>query len=244
MRVFGIDPGSERTGYGCIETDGSRHRIIACGAVSPPLASSFSDKLFEIHRALLALLTQYQSEAVAIENIFHAVNVRSALKLGHARGVAMLAAAQAGLSVAEYTPTEDQACRRRLRTCGEAPGSAHGEATAWLGGGSIAPRRRRRARGGYLPRAFSDGGSRRGSRRSGPPGGSWDRGKQGDELAPRSPRTAVIAHLLGRLSEKHPNRIVIDVHGVGYDVAVPLSTFYGLGDEGSDVSLARPYPRP
>ena len=106
MRVFGIDPGSERTGYGCIETDGSRHRIIACGAVSPPLASSFSDKLFEIHRDLLALLTQYQSEAVAIENIFHAVNVRSALKLGHARGVAMLAAAQAGLSVAEYTPTE------------------------------------------------------------------------------------------------------------------------------------------
>ena len=47
----------------------------------------------------------------------------------------------------------------------------------------------------------------------------------------------MIAHLLGRLSEKHPNRIVIDVHGVGYDVAVPLSTFYGLGDEGSDVSL-------
>ena len=61
--------------------------------------------------------------------------------------------------------------------------------------------------------------------------------KQGHELAPLPPRTAVIAYLRGRLSAKQPNRIVIDVNGVGYDVSVPLSTFYGLGDEGSDVAL-------
>jgi crossover junction endodeoxyribonuclease RuvC len=106
VRVFGIDPGSERTGYGCVETDGSRHRIITCGAVSTPAAASFSEKLFEIHRRLVELLVECQPESVAIENIFYAANARSALKLGHARGVAMLAAAQAGLPVFEYTPAE------------------------------------------------------------------------------------------------------------------------------------------
>jgi crossover junction endodeoxyribonuclease RuvC len=104
--VFGIDPGSERTGYGCLETDGSRHRIVMCGAVGAPRSASFSDKLFEIHRRLVELLAECRADSVAIENIFYAANVRSALKLGHARGVAMLAAAQAGLTVSEYTPAE------------------------------------------------------------------------------------------------------------------------------------------
>jgi crossover junction endodeoxyribonuclease RuvC len=106
VRVFGIDPGSERTGYGCVETDGSRHRIVTCGAVSTAVSASFSDKLFEIHRRLVELLAECRPDSVAIENIFYAANVRSALKLGHARGVAMLAAAQAGLEVVEYTPAE------------------------------------------------------------------------------------------------------------------------------------------
>jgi crossover junction endodeoxyribonuclease RuvC len=106
VRVFGIDPGSERTGYGCIETDGSRHRIVMCGAVGAPASASFSEKLFEIHRRLGELLATCRADSVAIENIFYAANVRSALKLGHARGVAMLAAAQAGLTVVEYTPAE------------------------------------------------------------------------------------------------------------------------------------------
>ena len=106
MRVFGIDPGSERTGYGCVETDGSRHRIVMCGAIGAPASASFSDKLFEIHRRLVELLAECRVDSVAIENIFYAANVRSALKLGHARGVAMLAAAQAGLTVVEYTPAE------------------------------------------------------------------------------------------------------------------------------------------
>jgi crossover junction endodeoxyribonuclease RuvC len=106
VRVFGIDPGSERTGYGCIETDGSRHRIVTCGAVAAPASAPFSDKLCEIHRRLADLLAEHRPESVAIENIFYAANVRSALKLGHARGVAMLAAAQAGVVVVEYTPAE------------------------------------------------------------------------------------------------------------------------------------------
>jgi crossover junction endodeoxyribonuclease RuvC len=106
VRIFGIDPGSERTGYGCVETDGSRHRMVACGAISVPASAAFPDRLHIIHSRLAALLLQHRPDAVALENVFFAANVRSALKLGHARGVAMLAAVEAGVIVAEYTPAE------------------------------------------------------------------------------------------------------------------------------------------
>jgi crossover junction endodeoxyribonuclease RuvC len=106
VRVFGIDPGCERTGYGCVETDGSRHRIVMCGAISSPALASFPDKLQRIHSQLTLLLEKCQPASVAIENLFFSVNVRSALKLGHARGVAMLAAVEAGVPVFEYTPAE------------------------------------------------------------------------------------------------------------------------------------------
>ena len=106
MRIFGIDPGADRTGYGCVETDGTRHRIVTCGAIATPASASFPDKLLQIHRRLAELLRECTPEAVAIENLFFAANVRSALKLGHARGVAVLAAVEAGVAVVEYTPAE------------------------------------------------------------------------------------------------------------------------------------------
>src|SRR6185503_6197049 len=106
VRVFGIDPGCERTGYGCVETDGSRHRIVTCGAITALPLASFPEKLLQIHARLAALIAECRPDCVAIENLFHAVNVRTALKLGHARGVAMLAAVEAGLPVMEYTPAE------------------------------------------------------------------------------------------------------------------------------------------
>ena len=88
VRIFGIDPGSDRTGYGCVDTDGSRHRLVVCGAISTPAPRSFPDRLLAIHAGLAALLARVRPDCVAVENIFHARNVRSALKLGHARGVA------------------------------------------------------------------------------------------------------------------------------------------------------------
>jgi len=106
VRVFGIDPGCERTGYGCVETDGSRHRIVVCGAITAQANEPFPDKLQRIHHELRSLLAECQPASVAIENLFFSVNVRSALKLGHARGVAMLAAVEAGVPVFEYTPAE------------------------------------------------------------------------------------------------------------------------------------------
>ena len=106
MRIFGIDPGSERTGYGCVETDGRRHHLVACGAITALAGDPFPQRLARIHRELAALLASCKPDCVAVENLFHATNARSALKLGHARGVAILAAVEAGCEVVEYTPAE------------------------------------------------------------------------------------------------------------------------------------------
>jgi len=106
VRIFGIDPGSVRTGYGCVETDGTRHRLVTCGVLAAPAGSALPDKLRAIHDGLARLLKSSSADCVAIENLFHAKNVRSALVLGHARGVAVLAAVEAGLPLVEYTPAE------------------------------------------------------------------------------------------------------------------------------------------
>lgn len=106
MRVFGIDPGSQRTGYGCVDSDGRRHRLVLCGAVRAGDAATFPEQLSRIYRELSAHIAAQRPDFVVIESIFHAVNARSALKLGHARGVAMLAATEAGVTVVEYTPAE------------------------------------------------------------------------------------------------------------------------------------------
>jgi crossover junction endodeoxyribonuclease RuvC len=106
VKIVGIDPGSERTGYGCVETDGRRHRLITCGAITSAAGDAFPDRLAHMYRELSALLARTRPECVAVEGVFHAVNPRSALKLGHARGVALLAAVEAGCTVVEYTPAE------------------------------------------------------------------------------------------------------------------------------------------
>jgi crossover junction endodeoxyribonuclease RuvC len=106
VKIFGIDPGSARTGYGCVATDGSRHRMVLCGAISALPRATFPEKLLQIHDRLSSLLVECRPDCVAIEHLFFAANVQSALKLGHARGVAMLAAVEAGLPVIEYTPTQ------------------------------------------------------------------------------------------------------------------------------------------
>ena len=106
MRIFGIDPGSVRTGYGCVETNGTRHALVVCGALSAPAGASLPDRLHSIHSGLTRLLHSSKPDCVVIENLFHARNVKSALVLGHARGVAVLAAVEAGLPLVEYTPAE------------------------------------------------------------------------------------------------------------------------------------------
>ena len=107
MRVFGIDPGSERTGYGCVETDGRRHRLVTCGAIAASAGDSFpAPPRPNPSRACQRDYPSASLSCVVVENLFYATNARSALKLGHARGVAILAAVEAGCEVLEYTPAE------------------------------------------------------------------------------------------------------------------------------------------
>jgi len=106
MRILGIDPGSDSTGYGLIESDGSRHTAVLYGAVKTQPGKAFSERLLTIHTRLCEILAQAQADVLAIEEVFYATNVQSALKLGHARGVALLAAAQRGIPVFEYSPLE------------------------------------------------------------------------------------------------------------------------------------------
>jgi crossover junction endodeoxyribonuclease RuvC len=109
LKVFGIDPGSIRTGYGCIESDGRRHHLIACGAIRTQARVALANRLQQIHDELRQLIETHHPDCVVIENLFHAKNVKSALVLGHARGVAVLAAVHSGVPVLEYTPAEIKA---------------------------------------------------------------------------------------------------------------------------------------
>jgi crossover junction endodeoxyribonuclease RuvC len=106
VRVFGIDPGSSRTGYGCVDSDGTHHRLVASGALTTAASAGLPEKLQTIHAGLLAALETARPDCAVVETLFHGRNARSALVLAHARGVAVLAAVQAGLPVVEYTPTE------------------------------------------------------------------------------------------------------------------------------------------
>ena len=106
MRILGIDPGSESTGYGIIQTDGSRHTALLFGAIKTSSLQPFAARLFKIHSELTLILENQVVNAVAVEGVFHARNIQSALKLGHARGVVLLVAAQHQLPVFEYSPLE------------------------------------------------------------------------------------------------------------------------------------------
>jgi len=103
--VLGIDCGGEATGFGVVEQDSAGSLVyVACGAVRLSPRRPLPERLNQIFCELGAVIQQHQPDLVAIEDVFYAVNAKSALKLGQVRGVAMLVAAQHGLDVAEYAP--------------------------------------------------------------------------------------------------------------------------------------------
>jgi crossover junction endodeoxyribonuclease RuvC len=105
MRVLGIDCGSEYTGFGVVEETADRKLVChANGAIKLKSGTPMAAKLEKIFADLTAIIAKHQPEIVAIEDVFYAINVKSALKLGQVRGVAMLAASTSGLQVAEYSP--------------------------------------------------------------------------------------------------------------------------------------------
>ncbi|WP_298436647.1 crossover junction endodeoxyribonuclease RuvC [Geobacter sp.] len=103
MRVLGIDPGSRITGYGIIEKIGNRFTHVDNGAIFTDSHDEFALRLHEIYRGLTAVMEEYRPDAMAVEQVFLARNAQSALKLGQARGAAIVAGVNAGLPVAEYT---------------------------------------------------------------------------------------------------------------------------------------------
>ena len=106
MRIVGIDCGSERTGYGVVDSDGRRHQLVVTGVIRTSPRHTFPTRLKQIHDHLVGLFQQHQPDAVAVENVFHASNVQTVLKLAQVRGVALLAAAEIGVPVGEYSPLE------------------------------------------------------------------------------------------------------------------------------------------
>jgi crossover junction endodeoxyribonuclease RuvC len=104
VRVLGVDPGSESMGYGVVDTDGRKHKLVAVGAIRAPRHARFPARLLNISDRLSSIIDQYQPQVCSIEETFFAVNVKTALKLGHVRGVALLVAAQKELAIFEYSP--------------------------------------------------------------------------------------------------------------------------------------------
>ncbi len=104
MRIIGIDPGSRITGYGIIEKDGHRLGFVSCGTIRTGDEKDFSRRLLVIFEGLSQVMENHRPEVAAVEDLFVAHNPRSALKLGQARGTAVVAAMKQGLAVHDYTP--------------------------------------------------------------------------------------------------------------------------------------------
>lgn len=110
MIVLGVDPGTARAGYGVVERpEAGASRLIECGVIRPPARAPLANKLDALFEELTDLIQRHHPDALAVESVFVAFNPRSALVLGHARGVILLAGARAGLTVAEYAPRDIKA---------------------------------------------------------------------------------------------------------------------------------------
>ena len=106
MRVLGIDCGTHHTGYGVISSDGVAHQMLACGEVHTDPKRSPAARLLEIATALREVIRENAPDCAAVEEVFFAVNVKTALKLSQVRGAVLLTIAEAGLEIGEYSPLE------------------------------------------------------------------------------------------------------------------------------------------
>jgi crossover junction endodeoxyribonuclease RuvC len=106
LKILGIDPGSRAAGYGVVYFSEGRFSFFCCGVIRANTRQSFPERLHEIHQGISEVIEKHQPDLAAIEEVFMAKNPGSALKLGHARGVLILAAMQKGLSLGEYSPRQ------------------------------------------------------------------------------------------------------------------------------------------
>lgn len=106
MIILGIDPGLANTGWGLIESAGSRHRCVAYGCITTLARDATPDRLAIIHREIVEVIGKYQPSAFAIENVYFSTNAKSAFATGQARGAALLAMAGSDLELGEYSPVQ------------------------------------------------------------------------------------------------------------------------------------------
>lgn len=106
MRVLGVDPGTAITGWGIIEGDGENLALVACGVITTTADTPLPHRLQAIYEGITAVISQLQPETSALEELFFSKNAKTALSVGHGRGVAMLALANAHLPIVEYKPLE------------------------------------------------------------------------------------------------------------------------------------------
>ena len=110
IRILGLDPGLSAMGWGVIEVSGSRLGHVAHGVIATKPVHGLGVRLMMLHRALVEIIQSHGPSAIAVEQAFVARDPQAALKIGHARAVALLAAAQAGLEIAEYAPNHIKKC--------------------------------------------------------------------------------------------------------------------------------------
>jgi len=106
MKVLGIDPGTVTTGYGVIESRNDELTVVDYGAIRPPARSPIGERLFIIYQKILEVMSRYKPDVVAIEEPFVAKNVKSAMAVGRAQAIAILAAASSGIPSYEYSPAQ------------------------------------------------------------------------------------------------------------------------------------------
>lgn len=104
MRVMGVDPGSQTTGWGVVEGDGRRYSLVAYGSIRASSGMKFSARLLKMSTGLEQVIAEHSPDACALEDAFLATNVKVSMKLGQVRGVVLLAAERAGLEIEEYSP--------------------------------------------------------------------------------------------------------------------------------------------
>jgi Holliday junction DNA helicase RuvA len=208
---MGIDPGTADTGYGVVQSAGSRLRALAQGVIQTRPGAPLERRLADIHTAVAELLDDHGPDALAIEELYFGTNARTAFAVGQARGVVLLAAGQRGIPSCSYTPQQVKGA-----VCGRGPGSQgsgfqDGHPTARAGHPAGHRPRRGRARRGHLsPQPGSDG----------PGGGS-----------------GVIALISGTVAVRRTDHVVIDCGGVGYRLAVSSETLRHVPAAGNDVAL-------
>ncbi|NLM72968.1 MAG: crossover junction endodeoxyribonuclease RuvC [Clostridiaceae bacterium] len=106
MIIIGIDPGFAITGYGVLDYTGNKFRLLDVGVITTNAKLDFPSRLLCIHNELDILISKYKPDAMAVEELFFNTNVKTAIQVGHGRGVALLAAAKAGIKIYEYTPLQ------------------------------------------------------------------------------------------------------------------------------------------